>query len=429
LWFFFNNIVIEVVKLGSTHTLRCKECGTTYPPEKLHMCEKCYAPLEVTYEYETIQLTTKSFQNRPNTIWRYIELLPVTNRSKIVDLHTGYTPLHKAKRLGEQLGLTNLYIKNDTVNPTYSFKDRPVAVAVTKALEFNAEAIGCASTGNLAASSAAHAAKAGIPCYVFIPNDTEQNKIVQIAAYGATIIMVNGTYDEANRLAMQVAEEHNWVFANFNVRPYYVEGSKTLAFEVCEQLDWNPPDHVIVPTGSGALLCAISKGFDEFAQLNLIEDVQVKIACAQPSGSSPVVSAFKKGEESVEPLEYPKTIAKSLAIGHPGDGDYALKQVRDSGGYAESATDKEIIEAIKLLARTEGVFTEPAGGVTMAVLKKLAEKGDITTDETVVCYITGNGLKATEVLVNQIPRPAEIRPSLNAVKTVLNPQEVIVWSR
>jgi threonine synthase len=418
-----------VSKLNSVQTLRCKECGATYPPQKIYVCGNCYAPLEVTYDYDSIHLKRSSFQNRPKSIWRYIELLPVTNGSKIVDLGTGYTPLQKAKRLGEILGLKELYIKNDTVNPTYSFKDRPVSVAVTKALEFNAEAIGCASTGNLAASSAAHAAKAGIPCYVFIPNDTEHNKIVQIAAYGATILTVDGTYDEANRLAMQVAEEYNWVFANFNVRPYYVEGSKTLAFEVCEQLDWNPPDHVIVPTGSGALLCAISKGFDEFAQLSLIEDPNVKISCAQAYGSSPIVSAFKRGDKIVEPLEHPKTIAKSLAIGDPGDGDYAVKKVRDSGGYAEYATDEEIIEAIKLLAKTEGVFTEPAGGVTVAVLKKLVENGEVSRDERIVCYITGNGLKTTEAIVNQVPKPTEILPSLDSFKAVLNPQEVIIWSR
>jgi len=418
-----------VSNLGSVQTLRCKECGRTYPLKKIYICEHCYAPLEVTYEYESIHLKRSSFRNRPRTIWRYVELLPVTNKSKIVDLHTGYTPLQKADRLGEILGLKNLYIKNDTVNPTYSFKDRPVSVAVTKALEFNAEAIGCASTGNLAASSAAHAAKAGIPCYVFIPNDTEHNKIVQIASYGAKILVVNGTYDEANRLAMQVAEEYNWVFANFNVRPYYVEGSKTLAFEVCEQLDWYPPDHVIVPTGSGALLCAISKGFNEFAKLSLIEHANVKISCAQPYGCSPIVKAFKRGEEVVEPLEHPETIAKSLAIGDPGDGEYALKEVRDSGGYAEFATDEEIIEAIKLLAKTEGVFSEPAGGVTVAVLKKLVDNGCVSRDERIVCYITGNGLKTTEVIVNQVPRPTEIHPSLDAFKAVLNHKELILWSR
>lgn len=413
--------------MGSVQALRCKECGKTYPLKKIYMCEKCYAPLEVIYDYESIHLKRSNFRNRPKTMWRYRELLPVSSRSKIVDLHTGYTPLQKANRLGKILGLKNLYIKNDTVNPTYSFKDRPVSVAVTKAIEFNAEAIGCASTGNLAASSAAHAAKAGIPCYVFIPNDTEHNKIVQIASYGAKILVVNGTYDEANRLAMQVAEEYNWVFANFNVRPYYVEGSKTLAFEVCEQLDWNPPDHVIVPTGSGALLCAISKGFNEFEKLSLIEHANVKISCAQPYGCSPVVNAFKKGANVVEPIEYPETIAKSLAIGDPGDGDYAIKKVRDSDGYAESATDEEIIEAIKLLAKTEGVFAEPAGGVTVAVLKKLIERGCISTDERVVCYITGNGLKTTEVIANQLPNPTEIHPNLDSFKTVLNRKEVISW--
>jgi threonine synthase len=418
-----------VFDLGSLQTLRCKACGTTYPLQKRYVCEKCYAPLEVAYDYEAIQLKRSSFKNRPRNIWRYIELLPVADTSKIVDLYTGYTPLQKAKRLGEILGLKELYIKNDTVNPTYSFKDRPVSVAVTKALEFDAEAIGCASTGNLAASSAAHAAKAGIPCYVFVPNDTEHNKIVQIAAYGATILTVDGTYDEANRLAMQVAEEYNWVFANFNVRPYYVEGSKTLAFEVCEQLDWNPPDHVIVPTGSGALLCAIDKGFNEFAQLNLIDETRVKISCAQPHGSSPVVTALKRGEEIIEPLEHPNTIAKSLAIGDPGDGDYAVQKVRDSGGYAEDATDEDIIEAIKLLAKTEGIFTEPAGGVTVAVLKKLAEKGAFARNESIVCYITGNGLKTTETIVNQVPRPIEIPPTLESFKATLNLQEVMVWSR
>jgi threonine synthase len=325
--------------------------------------------------------------------------------------------------------LKNLYIKDDTVNPTYSFKDRPVAVAVSKALEFNATAIGCASTGNLAAASAAHAAKAGLPCYVFVPNDTEHNKIVQIGAYGANILTVNGTYDEANRLAIQVSEEYNWVFPNFNVRPYYVEGSKTLAFEVCEQLNWNPPDHVIVPTGSGALLCAIGKGFDEFKTLDLIEDVNIKITSAQPHGCSPVVTAFKRGETVVEPLEHPNTIAKSLAIGDPGDGAYVIKRVKESGGLAESATDEEIVEAIKLLARTEGVFAEPAGGVTVAVLKKLIENGDISSDETIVCYVTGNGLKTPQAILNRIPQPIEIDPSLGSFQTVLKPKEVTVWSR
>jgi threonine synthase len=391
-----------VFELDTVKTLRCRECGKEYPATKIYACEDCFAPLDSTYDYESLQLTRRDFRERPKNIWRYFELLPISNRSNVVDLGVGYTPLHQADRLGKTLGLKNLYIKDDTVNPTYSFKDRPVAVAVSKALEFNATAIGCASTGNLAASSAAHAAKAGLPCYVFVPNDTEHNKIVQIGAYGANILTVNGTYDEANRLAIQVSEEYNWVFPNFNVRPYYVEGSKTLAFEVCEQLNWNPPDHVIVPTGSGALLCAIGKGFDEFKTLDLIEDVNIKITSAQPHG---------------------------LAIGDPGDGAYVIKRVKESGGLAESATDEEIVEAIKLLARTEGVFAEPAGGVTVAVLKKLIENGDISSDETIVCYVTGNGLKTPQAILNRIPQPMEIEPSLGSFQTVLKPKEVTVWSR
>jgi len=422
-------LLYEVFELDNVKTLRCRECGKEYPPTKIYACKDCFAPLDSTYDYESLQLTRRDFRERPKNIWRYFELLPVSDRSNIVDLGVGYTPLHQADRLGKTLGLKNLYIKDDTVNPTYSFKDRPVAVVVSKALEFNATAIGCASTGNLAAASAAHAAKAGLPCYVFVPNDTEHNKIVQIGAYGANILTVNGTYDEANRLAIQISEEYNWVFPNFNVRPYYVEGSKTLAFEVCEQLNWNPPDHVIVPTGSGALLCAIGKGFDEFKRLDLIEDVNIKITSAQPHGCSPVVTAFKRGETVVEPLEHPNTIAKSLAIGDPGDGAYVIKRVRESGGLAESATDEEIVEAIKLLARTEGVFAEPAGGVTVAVLKKLIENGDISGDETIVCYVTGNGLKTPQAILSRIPRPVEIEPSLGSFQSVLKPKEVTVWSR
>ena len=358
-----------------------------------------------------------------------MELLPVVDRSNITHLSAGYTPLHRANRIGKILGLKNLYIKDDTVNPTYSFKDRPVAIAVTKALEFKAEAIGCASTGNLAASSAAYAAKAGLPCYVFIPSDTEINKIVQIAAYGANIFSVNGTYDEANRLAMQLAEEYNWAFANFNLRPYYVEGSKTFAFEVCEQLNWDPPDHVIVPTASGALLCAIGKGFDEFKKLGLIEDVKIKISCAQPYGCSPIVTAFKKGEEIVEPIEHPDTIAKSLAIGDPGDGTYAIKRVRNSGGLAESVTDDEIVAAILLLAKTEGIFAEPAGGVAVAVLKKLVDNSQVSSDERIVCYVTGNGLKTTEAIINNITKPIKIQPNLKSFRSATKPREAMIWSR
>jgi len=383
----------------------------------------------VIYDYESLQLDLKTLNERPKDMWRYIELLPLTNKSNIVNLFVGYTPLYKANTMGNRLGLKNLYLKDDTVNPTYSFKDRPVAVAVAKALDFKAEAIGCASTGNLAAASAAQAARVGLPCYIFIPSNTELNKIAQIAAYGATIFSVRGTYDEANRLAMQLAEDYNWIFANFNVRPYYVEGSKTLAFEVCEQLNWDPPDHVIVPTGSGALLCAIGKGFDEFKMLGLIEDKKIKISCAQPNGCSPIVTAFKKNTEIVDPIEYPDTIAKSLAIGDPGDGAYALERVRKSGGLAESVTDDEIVSGIQFLARTEGVFTEPAGGVSVAVLEKLVDNNLIARDETVICYITGNGLKTTETIIKNMAEPIEIHTTLSSFRDMVQPKEMTIWSK
>ena len=407
------------MKLNHIKSLKCRQCGREYPPSKTYVCEECFGPLEVTYDYNSIELDRKSFQNRPNTVWRYFELLPVQDKTKIVDLGAGYTILHKCNRLAKALGLKTLYAKDDSVNPTYSFKDRPATVAASKALEFNAKAFGAASTGNLAAAVAAHAAKAGLPCYVFIPADIEPNKIVQASTYGAKIVAVKGTYDDANRLAAQAAETYDWAFANINIRPYYVEGSKTLAFEVCEQLGWETPDHVVVPIGSGALLCAIWRGFKQFKKLNLIEDTKIRVSGAQPSGCAPVVNAFKSNSNDVAPIEYPDTIAKSLAVGDPGDGLNAVKTIRQSGGTAESVTDTEILDAIKLLAKTEGIFTEPAGGVTVAVLKKLAESGEISPDEKVVCYVTGNGLKATETILNHIPKPVEVEPNLGSFAKTL----------
>jgi len=328
--------------------------------------------------------------------------------------------LHKCDGLARALGLKTLYVKDDTVNPTYSFKDRPATVAVSKALEFGAKVVGCASTGNLAAAVAAHAAKAGLPCYVFVPSDTELNKIVQASTYGARIVAVKGTYDDANRLAAQASDVYDWAFANINIRPYYVEGSKTLAFEVCEQLGWEAPDRVVVPVGSGALLCAIWRGLNELKRLSLIDGAQVKVTGAQPSGCSPVVSAFKSNSLDVDPIERPNTIAKSLAVGDPGDGVYALKAIRESGGVAESVTDAEIIDAIRLLAKTEGIFAEPAGGVTVAVLKKLVEAGEVLPEEKIVCYVTGNGFKAAETILNNIPKPVEIEPKLGSLATIIN---------
>jgi len=335
-----------------------------------------------------------------------------------VDLGAGYTILHKADRLATAIGLKEVYVKDDSVNPTYSFKDRPATVAVSKAVEFGSKAVGCVSTGNLAGATAAYAAKAGLPCYIFIPIGVELTKIVQATAYGANIITVKGTYDDANRLAAQAAEIYDWAFLNINLRPYYVEGSKTLAFETCEQLGWSPPDHVIVPMASGALLCAIGKGFDEFKKLDLIENSKIRVTGAQPQGCSPIVTAFKSNTDEIFPVEKPNTIAQSLAVGNPGDGAYAVRRIRESGGVAESVTDEEVIEAIKLLAKTEGVFTEPAGGVTIAVLKKLAESGEVSTDEKIVCYVTGNGLKTPEALLGHISKPVEIEPRLGSLTTL-----------
>jgi threonine synthase len=344
----------------------------------------------------------------------------VQDKTKIVDLGAGHTILHKCDRLAYVLGLKTLYAKDDSVNPTYSFKDRPATVAASKAVEFYAKAFGAASTGNLAAAVAAHAAKAGLPCYVFVPVDIEPIKIVQASIYGAKIVAVKGTYDEANRLASQAAETYDWAFANINVRPYYVEGSKTLAFEVCEQLGWETPDHVVVPMGSGALLCAIQRGFDEFKKLNLIENTKIRVSGAQPSGNAPIVNAVKSNANDIIPVEYPDTIAKSLAVGDPGSGLEAVRTIRQSGGTAESVSNAEIVEGIKLLAKTEGIFTEPAGGVTVAVLKKLVESGDISPDESVICYITGNGLKATEAVLPYVPKPVEIEPDLKSFEKAFN---------
>ncbi|MEM1660398.1 MAG: threonine synthase [Candidatus Bathyarchaeia archaeon] len=396
--------------------LRCRECGKELPPTKVYACNQCFGPLEAVYDIDSVNLGRDLLNIRPRNIWRYRELLPINDWKRVIDLEVGYTPLRRCDRLAKALGLKTLYIKDDTVNPTGSFKDRPAAVAVSKALEFDAEAVGCASTGNLAAAAAAHAAKAELPCYVFIPADTEINKIIQAATYGANIIAIKGNYDEVNRFALQTAEAYNWAFANINMRPYYVEGSKTLAFEVCEQLGWKTPDHIIVPTASGALLCAIDRGLKQFNELGLINNESVKLTAAQPEGCSPIVNAFKSGKDIIEPIEKPRTIARSLAIGDPADGIYALKAIRQSGGIAESASDDEIISAIKLLGKTEGIFAEPAGGVAIAVAKKLVESGEISRDEEVVCCVTGSGFKASECILGNTSKFEAIEPNFKALE-------------
>ena len=382
--------------------LRCRECKKEYESTFKYICDECFGPLDVHYNFPS--LTKNTFVNREQTYWRYFELLPIADKSNIISINAGMTPLVKAEKLGKEIGLSNLYIKNDSVNPTFSFKDRPAGVAISKAKEFGLESVGCASTGNLASATAAHAAKAGLPCYIFAPSDIEHAKIAQALSYGPHYIAVDGTYDDANRIAAQVGDSKGIGVVNINMRSYYVEGSKTLAYEVAEQLNWQVPDQLIVPTGSGAMLNAICKGFEELETVSLVDKVsQMHMNCAQANGCAPIVNAFKKNSTDVVPVEKPDTVAKSLAIGDPGDGRYVLKRLKQFNGIAEESNNKEILDAILLLAKTEGIFTEPAGGVSVAVLKKMVEQGKIDKNEITVCYVTGNGLKATESLMEICP--------------------------
>ena len=406
--------------MGIIQSLKCRECGKKYEPQLRYICEECFGPLDVIYD--TSNVRKDIFVSRQDkTYWRYFELLPIADKGNIVNLNAGFTPLQHANRLGKEIGgLKNLYIKNDSVNPTFSFKDRPAGVAVSRAKEIKLKAVGCASTGNLASATAAHAAKAELPCYIFAPSDIEHVKISQALSYGAEFVTVDGTYDDANRVASVIGDSKGIGIVNINMRPYYVEGSKTLAFEVAEQMNWQVPDHLIIPVGSGAMLNAICKGFEELERLGFINNVaNLKITAAQPHGCAPVVSAFKRKSNDVIPVERPETIAKSLAIGDPGDGLYVLKRLRQYNGIAEEATDEEIIDGILRLAKTEGIFTEPAGGVSVAVLRKLIEDGEIDNDETVVCYITGNGLKSTEAIIDVLPKLKAVKPDVQLVSAMI----------
>jgi threonine synthase len=404
--------------MGAILGLRCRECGREYPAEPIHVCEYCFAPLEVVYDYDEIRsvISPGRIAAGPRSIWRYSDLLP--GSEKRVDLGAGLTPLVTAPRLGAELGLHDLWIKNDTVNPTHSFKDRVVSVALTVARDFGFNTAACASTGNLANAVAAHAAHAGMSAYIFIPADLEQGKIVATAVYGPQLVAVQGTYDDVNRLCSEIAGQYEWAFVNVNIRPYYAEGSKSLAFEIAEQLGWRAPDHVIVPIASGSLLTKIRRGLDELVTVGLLEGHETRISGAQAEGCSPVATAFKAGEEHVRPVK-PNTIAKSLAIGNPADGYYAIKAARESGGVMESVTDEEIVEGMMLLARTEGVFTETAGGVTIATLRKLAERGDVKPDERTVALITGDGLKTIEAVAERAAPTMTIPPSLDAFSAQL----------
>jgi threonine synthase len=398
--------------------LQCRECARPYPAEALHVCEFCFGPLEVVYDYSAIAaaVSRESIAAGPQSLWRYHDLLPASGEAPI-DLGAGMTPLVRADRLAAELGLGELWIKNDTLNPTGSFKDRVVSVALTKARELGFKVAACASTGNLANSVAAHAAHAGMDSYVFIPDDLEQGKVVASAVYGGNLVAVKGNYDDVNRLCAELASEQpTWAFVNVNVRTYYAEGSKTLAFEVAEQLGWEAPDHVVVPIASGSQLTKIAKGFRELHKVGLLsgdEPPRVRISGAQADGCSPVATAFAEGTDYIRPQK-PRTIAKSLAIGNPADGSYALDEVRNSGGAIGSVSDEEIVEGIRLLARTEGIFAETAGGVTIATLAKLAAAGTVRKDERVVAYVTGLGLKTIEAVSPHVGPTATIAPTLEA---------------
>lgn len=394
--------------------LRCKECGHAYAPEARHVCEDvCFGPLEVVYDYDAIRarVSRSSIEAGPASIWRYRDFLPIEGEP--IDVGTGFTPLLRANRLARRLGLKELYIKNDGVNmPTLSFKDRVVSVALTRARELGFSTVSCASTGNLANSTAAIAAHAGMECCVFIPADLEAGKILGTLVYNPTLMAVRGNYDQVNRLCSEVANTYGWGFVNINLRPYYSEGSKTLGYEVVEQLGWRLPDHIVAPLASGSLFTKIRKGFDEFMKVGLVEEKHVRFSGAQAEGCSPIAQAFAEGRDFITPVK-PNTIAKSIAIGNPADGPYALDIASRTGGSIAAVNDEEIIEGIQLLAETEGVFTETAGGTTIAVLKKLVEQGKIDPSETTVAYITGNGLKTTEAVASAVGEPLTIDPKLD----------------
>ena len=385
--------------------LRCRECGKEYPACLQAGCEECFAPLEVDYDYTAISksLTQDRIVSRPANLWRYRELLPI-GAEPVVGLASGWTPLVRADRLGRQLGLDHLYLKNDSVSyPTLSFKDRVTSMAVNKAIEFKLEAVGCASTGNLANSVAAQAAAAGIPAYILIPESLERSKITATQIYGARVVAVRGNYDDVNRLCAQIAERHPWGFVNVNLRPFYAEGSKTMGFEIAEQLGWRAPDSIVVPMAGGALLSKIQKGLTELERVGLLkEPVRTKLYGAQAAGCNPIVDAVRRKSIDIRPVK-PNTIAKSLAIGNPADGYYASGFIQSSGGWADDATDTEISEGISLLAETQGIYTETAGGVSVAVLKKLVDQGHIDRRGVTVVAITGNGLKTPEAVALNAP--------------------------
>ncbi|HET9924922.1 MAG TPA: threonine synthase [Methylomirabilota bacterium] len=403
--------------------LKCRECGRYYPSSPVHVCEFCFGPLEVDYDYEVIRarVSRARIETGPPSIWRYADLLPVElpDGQPVVGAAVGFTPLIRARNLAEEWGVKELYVKNDSVcHPTCSFKDRVVAVAINRAKEFGFDTVACASTGNLANSVAAHAAEARLHSYIFIPADLEPGKVTATLVYGPTLVEVQGTYDEVNRLCAEVGDKYRWAFVNINIRPYYAEGSKTCGYEIAEQLGWRAPGHVVVPCAGGSLITKIAKAFKELRLLGLIPEGRTSMYAAQAAGCGPIVTMIKNDTDVLTPVR-PQTIAKSLAIGNPADGYYAYRAAKDSSGYGEHASDEEIIDGMQLLARTEGIFAETAGGVTVAATRKLIEAGRIPRDEPIVICITGNGLKTPDVLYDRLSSDVTIRPSLSAFDRAL----------
>ena len=395
--------------------LRCRECGRTYPKEVVFVCEYCFGSVEVDYDYEAVKrsLTKASLAARPKNLWRYRELLPIDGEPT-VGFHSGFTPLIRAERLADALGVEELYIKDDSVcHPTLSFKDRVVSIALSRARELGFDTVACASTGNLANSVSALAAWAGFQRYIFTPANLEMGKVIASLIYKPNLVLVEGNYDEVNRLCTEIAAKYHWAFVNVNIRPYYAEGSKTYGFEIAEQLQWQLPRHIVVPAAGGSLITKIAKAFKELKQLGFVAEVPTKIYAAQAAGCAPIVTAIHERTDIIKPVK-PNTIAKSLAIGNPADGYYAVKAVDASGGWGEQATDQEIIDGMQLLAQTEGIFTETAGGVTVAVTKKLIAQGKIPRNESLVICITGNGLKTQEPLHGQLGTPLRIQPTFTA---------------
>lgn len=394
--------------------LKCRECARKYPKtEAVHVCEFCFGPLEVDYDYDEIKkaLSIEKIQGRQKNMWRYRELLPIEGEVT-VGYQVGYTPLVKADRLARALGLREVWVKNDTVNyPTLSFKDRVVSVALTRAKEMGFKTVACASTGNLANSVAANAASAGLPSYVFIPADLEAGKVLGSLIFGTNVVAIHGTYDEVNRLCSEIAGKYGWAFVNVNIRPYYAEGSKAMGFEIAEQLGWQLPDHVVVPMAGGSLITKIDKSFKEFVKLGFVNEKPCKIHGAQAAGCAPIVNAIKAGTDIIRPVK-PNTIVKSLAIGNPADGFYSVRTMKQSGGTGEAPNDDEVVAAIKLLAETEGIFAETAGGCTVGAAKKLVERGLIKPTESVVLCITGHGLKTQEAVHGKLGQSRTIKPSL-----------------